>query len=56
MVYLKISDKIGNQQFFVPRRITLKSVFFLVNETQSSLLKVFRNFKTFCVKEKFIPI
>ena len=52
MVYLKISYYIGSQQF--PRGITQPTIFFffLISDTQLSLLKVLHNFNTFCMQEK----
>ena len=53
MVYLKISDKKGNQEFSCNAEL-LRNLFFpnKINETQSGLLKVLHNFSTYCVKEE----
>ena len=56
MVYLQISDKIGNQQFSCHAELLKSVLVSLISETQSSLLKILHNFKTLWMKEKFVPI
>ena len=50
MVYLKSSDYIGNQQFSCRNNFDFH--FFLISDTQLSLLKVLHSFKAFYMQEK----